>query len=87
MISDADARYLAEIGEDFQRVLGSGVEILEIGREDTEQVRLFVRYRLGGVVRQSEGRGETVVAAHAALRRRLVIDRLRFGFSALVERS
>ena len=84
MVSEADARYLAQVGEDCERVLGPGVEVLEVGRDDAEQVRLVVRYRLAGAVRQSEGCGETVVAAHAELRRRLVIDRLRFGFTALV---
>jgi hypothetical protein len=90
VISEADARYFAEVGEDCERILGPGVEVVDVGRQDAgdgADVRLFVRYRLGGVERRSEGHGETVVAAHADLRRQLAIDRLRFGFSSLVDPS
>ncbi|MBP1706088.1 MAG: hypothetical protein H6Q36_1827 [Chloroflexi bacterium] len=84
-ISDAEARYFAEISEDCERILGAGVEMVDIGRRDGTDVRLFVRYRLAGIVRLSEGRGETVVAAHADLRGRLAVDRLRYGFASVLE--
>jgi hypothetical protein len=90
MISDAEARYFAEIVDDCQRILGSGVEVVDVGRSEVgspAEVRLYVRYRLAGTERQSEGRGETVVAAHAELRSRLVVDRLRYGFASFVERG
>jgi len=92
MISDAEASYLAEILEDCSVILGPGVEIIDLGREDvaseaaaSPDARLFVVYRLGGIDRRSEGRGETVVAAHADLRGRLAVDRLRYGFASVIE--
>jgi hypothetical protein len=90
MISDAEARYLAEIVDDCARILGPGVEIVDAGRTDLDGpagVSLFVCYRLSGTERRSEGHGDTVVVAHAELRSRLVIDRLRYGFAAFVEHA
>jgi hypothetical protein len=46
-------------------------------------VVLQLSYRLGPAQWMSEGHGETIVAAHAALREQLVVDRLRVGVSAL----
>jgi hypothetical protein len=85
-MSEAEDRYLAEIVADCEAVLGPGVEVLgvEHDRHDRSE-RLTVRYRLGDETGQSEGLGETVIAAHAALREQLVVDRLRLGFTVLAD--
>ena len=44
---------------------------------------LRISYRLGDVEGTSEGRGQTIVAAHSDLRQHLVLDRVRIGVSAL----
>ena len=46
-------------------------------------VVLRLSYRLGRAEWTSEGHGETVIAAHAALRDQLVLDRLRIGVRGL----
>ncbi len=84
--SEADARYLARSQEDCEVLLGRGTEVLEARHEIVEgQVRLVVRYRLGRRECESTGSGETVVDAHAALRTRIAVDRLRTAFTELVE--
>lgn len=84
--TDADARYLAEIWLDCQSCLAPGTELLDVRREPTDDgVRLVARYRLGKHDRESAAIGETMLAAHSALRARIIIDRIRFGFSDLVE--
>jgi hypothetical protein len=86
-ISDADARYMVDICRDLETCLGPGTELLDLRREPAESgLRLVVRYRLGEQLRESHAEGETILAAHAELRPRIVVDRLRFGFSDLVER-
>jgi hypothetical protein len=86
-LSEAEDRYLAEISEDCEMVLGRGVELLGIEREEADAaVRLVARYRLGDRVWESAATGPTVVAAHAELRARLMFDRVRLGFTALAER-
>lgn len=85
--SEADNRYLAEIGEDCLDLLGPGIELLGLDREDVDDtVRLVARYRFAGRLAQSAASGETVVAAHAALRERIVFDRVRLGFEAVAWR-
>jgi hypothetical protein len=87
VVTEADDRYLEEIGEDCERVLGPGIELIGLVRDqDDDAVRLTARFRLGDRVWESVARGETPVAAHAELRARLLFDRLRFGFSVLVDR-
>jgi hypothetical protein len=54
---------------------------------DPAAVRLVLRYQLDGWEAESTAVGPTVVAAHADLRRRLVIDRLRLGFAVTTDRS
>ncbi len=49
-------------------------------------VSLVVRYRLRPHERESVGVGDTMLAAHTELRARILFDRIRFGFSAVVER-
>jgi hypothetical protein len=87
VVSEAEERYLADISEDCQGILGPGIELLGLDREELDQaVRLVARYRFVGKVWQSDATGETVVAAHAALRTRLVFDRIRLGVEALAWR-
>lgn len=86
-LTDADARYLAEIWRDCEGCLGPGTELLDVLREpDDEGVRLVARYRLGNCNRESAAVGETMLAAHSVLRARILFDRIRFGLSDLVER-
>ena len=83
-ITDSDERYLDRILEDCVRVLGAGIDIEHVELEANDEVVLQLRYRLGSFEGTSEGRGDTLLAAHAALRRRLVEDRLALGFRAIV---
>jgi len=86
-MGEAEDRYLAVIGEDCEGVLGPGITMLGLEREDGAMgVRLVARYQLADRVWESEAISQTVVAAHAALRARLLFDRVRLGFTALVER-
>lgn len=82
-LTDADRGYLRRVAEDCERMLGPGIELerLELGTNDDVVLRLS--YRLGPAAWTSEGRGETVVAAHAALREQLILDRIRLGVRAL----
>ena len=48
------------------------------------EVTLRLSYRLGTTEWTSEGHGLTVIAAHAALREQLVLDRIRVGVRALI---
>ena len=85
-LTDAEAQYLTRIREDCELLLGSSTEVLDVRREPAvEGVRVVLRYLLGTRERESAASGETMVAAHAALRDRIVIDRLRFGYADLVE--
>jgi hypothetical protein len=86
-LTDADAQYLAQIREDCEACLGPGAELLDVRRELAEdRMRLVARYRLGSGDRESAGTGESMLEAHAVLRARILFDRIRFGFSDLVER-
>jgi hypothetical protein len=85
-MSEADDRYLAEILADCESVLGPGVDVIGLDREESSQgVRLVAHYRLDGWEAESAVTGETVLAAHAALRPQLVADRLRLGFSIMAD--
>jgi hypothetical protein len=87
VVSEAEDLYLAEIGEDCERVLGPGIELIDLERQERDDaVFLIARYRLHRRVWQSAGMGENAVAAHAALRARLLFDRIRLGFTELVDR-
>jgi hypothetical protein len=83
VVTDAGAAYLDRIAEDCARLLGPEIELDGLERGEDAEVVLTLRYRLGAVKRMSEGRGDTVVAAHADLRQRLVLDRIRIGTSAM----
>lgn len=84
-MTEADDRYLAEIVQDCELILGGGIELTGLEREDGEEVRLIARYRLGDTTWVSTGTGESVIAAHADLRPRLVSDRIRLGFTAVTD--
>ncbi len=47
-MSEAEDRYLAQIGDDCEAVLGPGIELLAMERQERDNaVRLVARYRLG----------------------------------------
>jgi len=86
-MSEAEDRYLAQIGDDCEAVLGPGIELLAMERQERDNaVRLVARYRLGDRVWESAAVGDNLVAAHAALRVRLLVDRIRLGFMSYVDR-
>jgi hypothetical protein len=81
----AIAQYLERIGDDCAAVLGPGMTVLGVERAELDGiVRLQVRYQVRGDVHETVGAGDTVIAAHAALRRQLIDDRLAIGFTELV---
>ena len=85
--SEAEDRYLAEVGHDCEAVLGRGIELLELKSEQLDgAIRLVARYRLDDRAWESDATGENVIAAHAALRVQLLIDRIRLGFTEFVDR-
>jgi hypothetical protein len=80
-LSDAEARYL-EVIWDCADCLGPGAELVDVRREIVEDgVKLVARYRLGARDRESAAVGETILAAHAVLRARILFDRIQFGLS------
>jgi len=88
-VSDAEQHYFERVANDCEQLLGPGIELRELELDGNEldanaEVVLRLRYRLGSADWTSEGHGETVVAAHAALREQLVLDRIRVGVRALV---
>jgi hypothetical protein len=85
MGNDAATRYLVRVQEDVERVLGPGVEILALDWRQGPPVELALRYRLDTRVGETVGEGESVIAAHADLRQRLVIDRVKLGLALLTE--
>jgi hypothetical protein len=82
-LSEAEARYLERVVEDCVEVLGPGVDIDDVALMEDFGVVLRLRYHLGGVSWSSEGHGPSVTAAHADLRQRLVLDRLRMATVAI----
>jgi len=86
-VTEAEDRYLAEVGHDCEAVLGGGIELLALESEQLDgATRLVARYRLHDRAWETEATGENVIAAHAALRVRLLIDRIRLGFTEYVDR-
>jgi hypothetical protein len=75
-LSEAEARYFDRVLEDCAELLGPGVDIDDVDVVDDAGVVLRLRYHLGPVAWTSEGHGATLIAAHAALRERLVVDRI-----------
>ena len=82
--SEADGHYFERVVEDCAELLGPGVELSALELDEAAETVLRLRYRLGRAEWTSEGHGETIIAAHAALREELVIDRIRLGIRALV---
>ncbi len=62
-----------------------GVAAAEPGDRRPPRARLVARYRLHGRAWETDAVGDTLLEAHAALREQLVIDRIRIGFTDLVE--
>ena len=83
-VSDAEQHYFERLAEDCEELLGPGIELRGLELDANGDVVLRLRYRLGRAEWTSEGRGETVVAAHADLREQLVLDRIRLGVRALI---
>ncbi len=84
-VSNAEQQYLARVVADCAELLGPGIEPDDLELEVAGEVALRLRYRLGAATWTSLGVGETLIAAHAALREQLVIDRIRLGFTLLVD--
>jgi hypothetical protein len=85
-LDDADRRFLERVAEDCQELLGGQIELreLSISRDDMTVIR--ARYRLAEEEATTEGRGESLIEAHAGLREQLVVDRIRLGAQALIQR-
>ena len=74
----------AVAGRTRRHRLSVGIEPCGIDRDANGEVVPWMSYRPGTAEWTSEGRGETVVAAHADLRQQLVPDRIRIGIRAMV---
>lgn len=84
--TEAGARYLASIAADCAACLGPGIDLLDVRADDQgDEVRLVCLYRLGARTSETVGSGPTLLEAHGDLRARLVVDRLRLSFGAVVE--
>jgi hypothetical protein len=84
--SEADERYLAEIRADCANLMGAGAELLDLHRDPTATgVKLVARIRIADAEGESVGEGESMVAAHTALRTQIVLDRIRLSLSAIVQ--
>jgi hypothetical protein len=83
-VSEADRHYLQRVAEDCEQLLGPEIEVRGLELDANTEVILRLRYRLGPADWTSEGQGDSVIAAHAVLRERLVLDRIRLGFRAMV---
>ena len=86
-VSEANQHYLQRVVEDCEQLLGPEIELRALEQDSKANVVLRLRYRLGPAEWTSEGHGETVIAAHAALREQLVLDRIRLGVRALVRQG
>jgi hypothetical protein len=84
-MDEAEGRYLAEIADDCQGILGPGAVLLDMTRDVVEGgVRLTAQFELDDQVWESAASGETIVEAHARLRMTLLVDRIRIGFTEYV---
>ena len=84
-VSNAEREYFRRVAEDCEELLGPGIELQALEVDSNADVILRLRYRLGRADWTSEAHGETIVAAHAALREQLVLDRIRIGIRALIQ--
>ena len=78
----AERLYFERVAEDCEQLLGPEIELHALEVAADRDVVLRCKYRLGKADWVSEGRGDTVIEAHAALRDALVLDRLRLGWRA-----
>jgi hypothetical protein len=86
MSSEADERYLRDIRTDCAGWLGAGAELVDVRRQATHAgVTLVARVRFGNREGESSRVGDSLLAAHSALRAQILIDRIRFGLSAIVQ--
>ena len=85
--SEAERHYYQRVAEDCEQLLGPEIELRALERTSDAAVVLRLRYGLGPAEWTSEGNGETVIAAHADLRDRLVLDRIRLGVRAMVKQQ
>ena len=75
------------VAEDCEQLLGPEIELHALEVAADRDVVLRCKYRLGKADWVSEGQGDTVIEAHAALRDALVLDRLRLGVRALYKEN
>ena len=86
--SDAELHYFQRVVEDCERVLGPGIELRGLEFDANGEVVPAAVATAGAFAAwTSEGHGETVIAAHAALREQLVLDRIRLGVRAMYTAS
>ena len=83
-IDDADERFLEHVAEDCQQLLGRQIRLIDLSVVRDGETVIRAEYALGEQELTSEGRGESLIEAHANLRTRLVVDRLRLGARALI---
>jgi hypothetical protein len=83
-VSNAEEHYLQRVAEDCEQLLGPGIELRGLDLVANDDVILRLSYELGPANWTSEGHGDTVIAAHAALREQLVLDRIRLEVRALI---
>jgi hypothetical protein len=83
-VSNAEEHYLQHVAEDCEQLLGPGIELRGLDLVANDDVILRLSYELGPANWTSEGHGDTVIAAHAALREQLVLDRIRLEVRALI---
>jgi hypothetical protein len=85
-LSDAERRYLDAVATDRHRILGAGMDVVDLVLDDQgSPVSLTFRYRLDGYEGETIAHGETAVDAHAVLREALVLDRIRLGFAVMTD--
>ena len=85
-MSDAEQRYVEAVSEDCRRILGTGVELVDLEIDEApSSTRLVITYRLDGWEGRTEATGPTVIEAHTAAREALIVDRVKLGFSALTD--
>ena len=83
-LDDATTRHLEVIATDIELLLGAGVELSELAIERADaEVILRARYGMADESVESVGQGDSAIAAHAALRRAIVGDRIGLGLRLL----
>lgn len=83
-LDDADRRFLERVAEDCEELLGGEIRLRDLAVIRDGGTVIRARYALGAQEATTEGRGESLIDAHADLRARLVADRLRLGARTLI---